>query len=173
MPTPLVPASWRDVGDEDIATIAFDRLPDDEGLVSPMAPRGTLNDSAAERQIAAVRAALPAWAPAREADPVQRARNMLYIAAVPDLLQMDPLERHLPWLVFDRLRQDTPPQDLPRILFWISQHPDEGGDAAVEQLGALGLPEVSGPTRRVRERAMLYALKFLKRLEDARDAAQP
>jgi hypothetical protein len=98
---------------------------------------------------------------------------MLYIAAVPDVLQMDPLERHLPWLVFDRLRQDIPPQDLPRILFWISQHPEEGGDEAVKQLRALGLPEVSGPTRQVRERAMIYALKFLKRIEEVREAARP
>lgn len=170
---PRAPGSWREVGAEDIAEIAFDRLPDDEGLVSPIAQRGTLRDGAVERQIATIRTALPAWPPAQEADPVQRTRNMLYIAAVPDLLQMDPLERHLPWLVFDRLRQDIPPQDLPRILFWISQHPQEGGDAAVEELGALGLPEVSGPTRRVRERAMIYALKFLERLEEARHAARP
>jgi ABC-2 type transport system permease protein len=167
------PASWRDIGDEAIATIAFDRLPSDEGLVSPMARRGTLRDTAAEQQIAAVRAALPHWPPASAADPVQRTRNLLYIAAVPDVLQMDPLERHLPWLVFDRLRQTIPPQDLPRILFWISQHPDEGSDAAVERLGALGLPEVSGPTDRVRERTMIYALKFLQRIEQAQAEAQP
>jgi hypothetical protein len=104
---------------------------------------------------------------------VQRTRNLLYIAAVPDVLQMDPLERHLPWLVFDRLRQTIPPQDLPRILFWISQHPDDGSDAAVERLGALGLPEVSGPTDGVRERTMIYALKFLQRIEQAQAEAQP
>ncbi len=159
------PAGWQDVGPDDIARIAFERLPDDEGLVAPMAPRGTLEDAAVARQIAAVRDALPGWAPAQVADPVQRVRNLLYIAAVPDLLQIDPLERHLPWLVFDRLRQDLPAADLPRILYWIAQHPEDGSDEAAAQLDALGLPAVSGPRRRVRERAMLYAMKYLSRLD--------
>src|SRR5690606_4413276 len=164
------PATWQDVGEAQFATIAFDRLPDDAGLVAPMAERGTLRDTSVEAQIAAVRSALPEWSPAREADPLQRARNLLYIAAVPDLLQMDPLERHLPWLVFDRLRQDIPPRDLARILYWIAMHPEDGADTAIGEIDALGLPQVSGPSRPVRERAMLYALKFLKRLEDQRRA---
>lgn len=177
-PTPpaavRTPATWRDVGEEQFATIAFERLPDDAGLVAPMAERGTLHDTAVESQIATVRKALPQWAPAHESDKLQRARNLLYIAAVPDLLQMDPLERHLPWLVFDRLRQDIPPRDLARILYWIAMNPEEGSDSAIGEIGDLGLPQVAGPTRPVRERAMIYALKFLKRLEDqGRAAAQP
>jgi|GEM_PF-207082 len=169
---PSTPRTWQDVSDEDIAMIAFDRLPDDEGLVSPIAERGTLRDAAVEQQIGIVRASLPDWPPARVADPEQRTRNMLYIAAVPDLLQMDPLERHLPWLVFDRLRQDIPPQDLRRILYWISQHPNDGDDGAVRKLSALGLPDVSGPTERVRERVLIYSLKLLKRLEEMRTESQ-
>ena len=169
---PQEPARWQDVGAEDIARIAFERLPNDEGLVAPMAARGTLDDAAVAAQIATVRDTLPGWAPAHVADPVQRVRNFLFIAAVPDLLQMDPLERHLPWLVFDRLRQDLSAADLPRILYWIAQHPLEGNDSAIGQLEALGLPAVSGPTTGVRERAMLYAMKFLKRLDAARPQAQ-
>jgi len=166
--TPTLPSSWRHVGEEHLQAIAFDRLPDDAGLVAPMAVRGTPRDAATETQLAAVRSGLRAWPPAAEPDPVQRARNLLYVAAVPDLLQMDPLERHLPWLVFDRLRQDIPAPDLPRILYWIAMHPEEGDDRALDSLPALGLPQVTGPTRQVRERAMIYALKFLKRLEDQR-----
>lgn len=172
-PTPPVgkPRSWQAVTAADIGRIAFERLPDDEGLVSPIAQRGTLDDPAVERQIAQIRTALPAWPPAQVQDPVQRARNLLAIAAVPDVLQIDPLERHLPWLVFDRLRLDITQADLPRILYWISQHPDEGDDTAITQLDALGLPTVSGPTTRVRERVMIYALKFLARLPAARNGS--
>jgi len=165
------PRSWRAVTAADIGQIAFERLPDDEGLVSPIAQRGTLDDPAVEQQIAQIRAALPGWLPAQAPEPVQRVRNLLAIAAVPDVLQIDPLERHLPWLVFDRLRLDIPQADLPRILYWISQHPDEGDDSAITQLDALGLPTVSGPATRVRERIMIYALKFLARLPTARDGA--
>jgi ABC-type multidrug transport system permease subunit len=173
LPTPSpatedAPVSWQTVTPQHIALIAFERLPDDEGIVAPMAARGTLEDAAVEQQIATVRAGLPGWSPAHVAQPEQRVRNLLYIAAVPDLLQMDPLERHLPWLVFDRLRQDVPPADLSRILYWIAQHPQDGADDAIAQLDALGLPTVSGPTRKVRERAMLYAMKFLERLEATR-----
>lgn len=164
---PPAPTGWQAVTALDIALIAFDRLPPDEGLVSPIAPRGTLDDEATAAQIAQVRAALADWPPAHVADPVQRVRNLLFIAAVPDVLQIDPLERHLPWLIFDRLRQEVPPADLPRLLYWIAQHPRDDDDDAVMQLDALGLPTVSGPTTRVRERVMIYALKFLGRLPPA------
>jgi len=172
-PAPPVgkPQSWQTVTAADIGRIAFERLPDDEGLVSPIAQRGTLDDPAVEQQIARIRTALAGWPPAQVPDPVQRTRNLLAIAAVPDVLQIDPLERHLPWLVFDRLRLDIARADLPRILYWISQHPDEGDDTAIAQFDTLGLPTVSGPTTRVRERIMVYALKFLARLPTTRDDA--
>ena len=170
------PARWQDVDDADIARIAFERLPDDAGIISPLAARGTLDDPATQDVIAQVRAGLPGWAPAAGGDPVQRARNMLYVAAVPDVLQMDPLERHLPWLVFDRLRQDISLGDLRKILFWISQHPDEGESGAISQLGGLGLPQLRGPDDKIRERTMIYALKLLRLLQETRppdDAPTP
>jgi len=163
-------ASWRDVQESDIAQVAFERLPPDAGLVAPIAPRGTLQDGAVAAQIATIRQALAAWPPAREPDMLQRTRNYLAVAAVPDLLQMDPLEQHLPWLIFDRLRQDIPPADLRRIFYWIAMHPDEGEDSAIGQLAMLGLPAVQGPTGRVRERIMLYAFKLLGRLESRQPA---
>jgi ABC-2 type transport system permease protein len=167
------PKDWRGVTQADIDGIAFERLPDDMGLVAPIAPRGTLDDEATAGKIAEIRAALASWPPGAVADPVQRVRNLLMIPAVPDLLQIDPLERHLPWLVFDRMRQQLPPGDLARILYWIARHPDQGDDSAIAGIDALGLPAISGPTDRLRERIMIYALKCLARLEAARRAAQP
>jgi hypothetical protein len=158
------PASWRDVTDSDMQKIAFDRLPPDEGIVSPVSRGDETPDPAILPQLDRIRDALPGWAPGTVSDPVQRARNLLAIAAVPDILQMEQVERFVPRLVFARLQAVIPPRDLPKILYWIALHPDDGSDAAVHQLGAFGLRDISGPTKPVRGRIMLYAFKLLGRL---------
>ena len=66
--------------------------------------------------------------------------------------------------VFARLQAVIPPQDLPKILYWIAMHPDAGDDAAIHRLGALGLPDVGGPTKPIHGRIMIYAFKLLGRL---------
>jgi hypothetical protein len=157
-------ASWRDVTDADMQKIAFDRLPPDEGIVSPVSRSDETPDPAILPQLDRIRDALPGWAPGTVSDPAQRARNLLAIAAVPDILQMEQVERFVPRLVFARLQAVIPPRDLPKILYWIALHPDAGSDAAVHQLGAFGLPDISGPTKPVRGRIMLYAFKLLGRL---------
>src|SRR5690606_37034602 len=80
--------SWRDITAEDFGKIAYDRLPPDSGLVSPIAAPGEVPDDAVAAQLGDVQARLKNWPPARADDPVQRARNLLYVAAVPDVLQM-------------------------------------------------------------------------------------
>jgi hypothetical protein len=163
-PAVAAPVSWRDVTDADIQKIAFDRLPPDEGIVSPVSRGDETPDLAILPQLDRIRDALPGWAPGTVSDPVQRARNLLAIAAVPDILQMEQVERFAPRLVFARLQAVIPPRELPKILYWIALHPDAGSDAAVHRLGAFGLPDISGPTKPVRGRIMLYAFKLLGRL---------
>jgi hypothetical protein len=158
------PASWRDVTGADMQKIAFDRLPPDEGIVSPVSRSDETPDPAILPQLDRIRDALPGWAPGTVSDPVQRARNLLAIAAVPDILQMEQVERFVPRLVFARLQAVIPPRDLPKILYWIALHPDAGSDAAIHRLSAFGLPDISGPTKPVRGRIMLYAFKLLGRL---------
>jgi hypothetical protein len=159
-----IPASWRDVTEADIGRIAFDRLPPDEGIISPVSRSDEVPDPAILPQLDRIRDALPGWAPGNVADPVQRARNLLAIAAVPDIMQMEQVERFVPRLVFARLQAVIPPRDLPKILTWIALHPDDGDDAAIHRLGDFGLPEISGPAKPVRGRIMLYAFKLLGRL---------
>ena len=91
-------------------------------------------------------------------------RNVLYVAALPDLLQMGDVERYLPQIVFDHLKGHVAYGDLRQILYWIAVHPEEGDDSALGQLHALGLPDGAGPTRAVRSRVMLYAFKLLGRM---------
>jgi len=156
--------SWQAVTPDHIARIAFDRLPDDAGLVTPFAAPEEQPDGLIAEQLATVRAGLDGWEPGATADLVQRTRNYLFVAAVPDVLQMEQLERFLPAIIFERLQTEIPRGDLIKILYWVAMHPQEGDDAATRQLAPLGLPQVSGPTRTVRTRVMIYALKMLGRL---------
>jgi ABC-2 type transport system permease protein len=157
-------ASWHDVTDADIDAIAFDRLPPDTGIVSPVSRSDEEPDPAIQPALDRIRDGLPAWAPGTVGDSVQRARNLLAIAAVPDILQMEQMERFVPRLVFARLQAVIPPRDLPKILYWIAMHPDDGDDTAIHQLGQFGLPDINGPSKPVRGRIMLYAFKLLGRL---------
>jgi ABC-2 type transport system permease protein len=161
---PPAPADWRAVGPRDFARVDFSRLPPDSGLVAPIAAAAEAPDPLAVDQLERVRLGLDYWPRVYSRDPVQRARDLLYVAAVPDLLQMGEIERFLPAIIFQQLRDEIPAQDLPRVLYWVAMHPDEGADQAVGELEKLGLPAVSGTRKGVRGRVMLYAFKFLGRL---------
>jgi hypothetical protein len=158
------PASWQDVTQADIDGIDFKRLPPDEGIVSPVSRGDETPDPVLIPALDAIQGGLPNWAPGNVSDPVQRTRNLLTVAAVPDILQMEQMERFVPRLVFARLQTVIAPRDLPKILYWIALHPDDGDDRAIHQLRPLGLPDVTGPTKPVRGRVMLYAFKLLGRL---------
>jgi hypothetical protein len=161
---PVPETSWHDVTDTDYDKIAFSHLPPDTGIISPVSRADEVPDPVIVPELDRIRDALPAWAPGNVADPVQRTRNLLMLAAVPDILQMEQVERFVPRLVFARLQAVIPPRDLPKILYWIAMHPDDGDDAAVHQLQAFGLPDVTGPAKPARGRIMLYAFKLLGRL---------
>ncbi len=95
---------------------------------------------------------------------MQRVRNYLYVPAVVDVFQMEGLERHVPRIVFDRIQQDIPKEDLIKILYWIALHPMEGDDSAVDQLRPLGLGNGPGDMETTRARVGIYAVKLLGRL---------
>jgi ABC-2 type transport system permease protein len=164
-PRPVpAPASWREVTAEDIDAIAFGRLPSDQSIVSPLSRADDVPDPAAAEALDRIRDALPGWAPGNVADPVQKARNLLAVAAVPDVLEMEQIERFVPRLVFARLQTVIPPRELPKILYWVAMHPDDGSGTAIHRLAPLGLPDLSGPEGAARGRIMLYAFKLLGRL---------
>lgn len=161
---PAEPTDWRSVGAREFSRVDFGRLPVDSGLVAPIAGPTEQPEPLAVDQVERVRLGLDYWPREYARDPVQRARDLLYIAAVPDLLQMGEIERFLPAIVLQRLREDIGEEDLPKVLYWIATHPDEGSDAVIDELTKLGLPAVSGTRTGVRGRVMLYAFKFLGRL---------
>jgi hypothetical protein len=163
-PPPPTQASWQAVTLADIdRDLIFDRLPSDRGIVTPIAPEDEDPDTDVGEHIQYIREMLPSWQPGKAADPVQRVRNILYVAAVPDVLQM-PIERFAPYPVFERLQQDMPKDQLIKILYWIALHPADGDDKAVDELWALRFPNGGVDMQQTRDRTAIYAVKLLGRL---------
>jgi len=159
------PASWRDVTMADIdRDLIFTRLPPDEGVVTPIARPDEEPDQAIYAQLEKMRVALPSWKPGKVSDPVQRVRNLLYVAAVPDVFQMSDLEKFIPYVVYDYIQQEVPKEDLIKILYWIALHPFEGDDKAVDELRPLGLFNGPADMETTRDRMSVYAVKLLGRV---------
>lgn len=159
------PPSWQAVTREEIdRNVIFERLPPDAGVVAPIARADEEREPDVALQLDHISRMLPQWAPGKVQDPVQRVRNFLYVAAVPDVFQMDPLERFLPQVVFDRLEEDIPAEQLIKVLYWIATHPAEGDDSAVDELRVLRLGNGPNDIGQTRERVAIYAVKLLGRL---------
>jgi ABC-type transport system involved in cytochrome c biogenesis permease component len=163
-PEPRGPSSWQAVTLADVdRDLVFDRLPSDKGVVTPIASADEEPDPEVSEDLEFVREALPQWAPGKVADPVQRVRNYLFVAAVPDVFQI-PVERYMAHVVYERLQEDIPKDQLIQILYWIALHPNGGDDAALDQMWALRLGNGPSDVEQTRERAAFYAVKLLGRL---------
>ncbi len=169
-PVPAPVAPTPDLPAPDLDAIAFERLPPDSGLVAPIAAEPP--DEALASALARIERQVAKWPPAGEGDAVQQVRNLLLIAAVPDLLQMDPLERHLPLLVEAQLQARFGAK-LPALLAAVALDPQAGSVAARAELPALGLPAHTGAEAPVRGRMMLYAFKLLGRVTGRRVGDPP
>ena len=159
-----VRSSWQEVTIADIERdLIFDRLPSDQGIVTPIAGSDEDPDPEVADHLEYIREMLPSWQPGKVADPVQRVRNLLYVAAVPDV-QQTPIERFAPHAVYERLQHDIPKDQLIKILYWIAVHPTDGDDAAVDQVWALKFQSGAIDMQQVRDRAAIYGVKLLGRL---------
>ncbi len=171
--TAASPRTWRDLSTAELAAIEL-VLPPDDGVVAPMPLPGENPDAETIAWLDYIRPKLPSWESGRVDDPVQRVRNFLYAAAVPDVVQMDPFERFFPPVILDHLVATTPREDLAKILGWIVQNPVHGSLAAADNVMALGIEVRTSEFDAVRERARFYAMKFLLRVRDLPPApAQP
>ncbi|MEP6914190.1 MAG: ABC transporter permease [Acidobacteriota bacterium] len=158
------PSTWTAVTLAQIdRDLVFDRLPADSGIVTPIAPADEEPDPEVATDLEFVRENLPKWQPGKVADPVQRARNYLYVAAVPDVFQL-PIERYIASVVYDRMQEDIPKDQLIQVLYWIALHPAEGDESAVDQLWALHVGNGRPDMGEARDRVALYAVKLLGRL---------
>jgi hypothetical protein len=117
--------------------------------VGPIAPIATTApDDATASALARIQRQLKKWPAAAVPDFTQRARNLLLIAAVPDLYDTEPLQSYLPLLVAAELKARLPPDQRAAILAAIAADPAGGSVAARETLAVLGLPPMKGMKHR-------------------------
>jgi hypothetical protein len=135
------------------------------GSAAPVAPiaRSFAPGPALESGLARITRQIEKWPPAA-ADPVQRARNLLLIVAVPDLYGSEPLQSHLPHMVLDELRARLPADALAPTLRTIAANPAGGSVAARTSLPKLGLPAHTGNEAKLRARVALHAEQLRARL---------
>jgi hypothetical protein len=128
------------------------------GPIAPIAM--TPPDAATASALARIQRQIRKWPAAADPDATQRARNLLLIAAVPDLYDTEPLQSHLPLLVAAELKARLPADQRAAILAAIAADPAAGSVAARETLPELGLPASSGDEAPVRNRMGLYAARL-------------
>jgi hypothetical protein len=157
-PAPAAP--WTNITEKDIAGLDFN-VPPDQGIVSPMSGPDEEPEDFMKEQVDSVRTKLPSWPPGSDGDDLRCIRNLLYVAAVPDAIQM-PVERYLPRVVYQHLLDTYPREKLTKILTYIALHPEEG--MVIDDISDLGVEGTAGDPMLVRERAYLYAIKFIARL---------
>jgi ABC-type transport system involved in cytochrome c biogenesis permease component len=157
-PPPLPP--WMKITSKDVADLDFN-VPSDGGVVSPFAAPDEEAADYTKDEVEAVRNGLSTWKPGLEGDDIQRVRNLLCVAAVPDSIQQ-PVERYLPPVVLNYLEETYPKDKLIKILTWIVMHPEDG--TVLDSLPDLGLQGTAGDPSVVRERSYLYAIKFILRI---------
>jgi ABC-2 type transport system permease protein len=151
---------WAKITQKDIDGLDFN-VPPDQGIVSPFSAPGDDPEDWMKEQVEGVRSKLPSWPPGADGDDLRNVRNLLYVAAVPDAIQM-PVERYLPRVVYEHLLDTYPRDKLTKILTYIALHPEEG--PLVDDISDLGIEGTAGDPMLVRERAYLYAIKIVARL---------
>jgi len=127
----------------------------------PIAPITTTPpDATTTSALARIRRQIAKWPAAAEPDAIQRARNLLLIAAVADLYDTEPLQSHLPLLVAAEIKARLPADGRAAILAGIAADPAAGRVDARETLAELGLPANVGDEKPVRNRMGLYAARL-------------
>jgi ABC-2 type transport system permease protein len=159
-PPPKPEPVWMKITAKDWEELDYN-VPPDHGIVSPMAGPDEEPEDFMKEQADAVRNRIATWGPGTDGDDLRCIRNLLYIAAVPDAIQL-PVERYLPRVVYNHLVDSYPKDKLLKILTYIAQHPMEG--PVIDDISDLGIEGAAGDPMIVRERAYLYAIKFIARL---------
>ena len=157
---PPPPPAWMKITKEDIDGLDY-RVPPDNGIVSPMSAPDEEPEDYLREEVDKVRKNLPSWPPGLDGDDIQNIRNLLYVAGVPDAIQL-PVERYLPRVVYEYLLDTYSKDKLTKILTYIAMHPEDG--TVIDDISDLGVEGTAGDPLVVRERAYLYAIKYIARL---------
>jgi ABC-2 type transport system permease protein len=155
---PPPPPAYKAIGERLIASIAYDDLPGDNELATPLAPPFTDGGKSAGMDVFASK--LKDWVPGQADDAGQAVRNLIAVASIADLAE-DPREGVIARTVFTYLEANYRTEELRKALAWVALYPNEG--SVVTSAPEFGLPRPLGEDF-VRERSALYAKKFLGRL---------
>ena len=159
-PPPKPEPFWAKITSKDTESLDYN-VPPDHGIVAPFAGPDELPEDFMKEQVDAVRSSIATWPPGADGDDLHCIRNLLYIAAVPDAIQL-PVERYMPQVVYEHLIDSYPKEKLVKILTYIALHPEEG--MVIDDISDLGIEGTAGDPMIVRERAYLYAIKMIARL---------
>jgi hypothetical protein len=160
-PAASQPSRWEALTDADVARIGFDDLEPDQSTVTPVARNFDDLDADGKQKMDELTSNLADWEPGHVKDPVQRVRNLLAVAAIPDILQ-DQYESDVPLVVFRQIRLSVRAEDLPKVLAWIILNAADG--TYPTRLSELGWDTEVSPDI-VRDRCTSYAAKLLGRVE--------
>jgi hypothetical protein len=159
-PSPANHEPYESITDQQMNAVQYNDLEPDDSTTTPVAANLDDLDPAGRQRIADLRAALANWPPGQDSSPTRRVRNLLSAAAIADLAE-NQYEGAIAYVVFDKLKADTPRDDLKKILTWIIDSPDDDTIiVAVPELGIEGNPDKSDVNVRVK----MYARKLLERL---------
>src|SRR6185369_13001433 len=157
--------SWQEITQPYILEkIDFKKgLSPDSSVYAPIAPLSEDPGAELSADLETIQVRLPNWAPGQIKDPVQRVRNLLLVAAVPDVLQVPP-EAYVPIVVFAEIQRTVPHDDLVKVLGWIALTPNEASVSAAREVGQLGFSGGLPDMMEARDRATMYAVKLLGHL---------
>ncbi len=163
-------ADWEKVTIEQVMSdLVFSAVPPDAGVVTPIASAAQEPPEDVWPDLDVMYNGLQTWAPGRSLDLVERTRNLLFVPAVVDVFQL-PTEPYVAAMVYEILQRDIDRDVLIKVLYWVAAHPDEGSDAAVDQMAPLGIPNGPSDILEVRNRMGIYAVKLIGRITGARPA---
>ena len=151
--------SFTAVTEEQIAGITYDDLTSDQEFAGRLSRPAF--DAASTRKLAELGKKLRDWSPRKCDDPGQSVRYLVSLAALADLSQ-DSIEGDLARAVFDDLRTHFDPPVLKQALAWVILRPKQG--RVVSTAPELGLNKRPHEDL-IRSRCVLYAQKYLGRLE--------
>jgi hypothetical protein len=153
--------SYAKITQKEIDAIEFDDLPEDNGVVTPVAADLDNMDNDSRKRLDDWTSKLNDWAGAKEENLPQRVRNLLHVAALADLVHSE-FEGETAYVIFDKLKSEVDKEVLIKACAWIVLKPNEG--RAVTRVPELGWDD-ENDEEPLRERVMLYAKKLLGRLE--------
>src|SRR4051812_44397490 len=116
---------WESVTDADIKGITYEDVPDDNGTEVPLAADLDSLDDDGKRRMEDFAEHLAQSPRDKVTDLSQRVRGLLSVCAVTDFLQ-DQHEAHIPFIVFEHLRNSAEKEKLIKATAYVILHPDEG-----------------------------------------------